>query len=436
MEGGPDGPPRERGLIRDDSRNHRSFRLVGPLGLSFAKARHEFFQALASLDAVAKIQRFEPESDEVLRDRLVKSEVLRVKARIWLAGTLAAMLLVCGCGAPPMAYVLNGDSVKSLKEPDQAKLVSALDESFGTPAAPKLAPALRKVLQQGSDPANWVIKGDDAKLTAGANSYRKLCMHCHGLSGDGNGPTAKFLLPLPRDYRKGLFKFTSTDQSSLPTRDDLLRTLKSGIAGTSMPSFALFDPAEISNVLDYVILLSIRGQTESFVVAEAESGTGEIDAEAVEINARSLVNRWAIADSKVVRAKVPRVSPDAESIERGRKLFLSERAQCTKCHGKKGLGDGLASDPNADPKDTKDSWGNQAKPSNLTLGVFRGGGRPIDVFRRLHSGIKGTPMPAQSTNFQDDKDLWDLVNFVLYLPYHESVLSAQTDTTESKASGT
>ena len=40
--------------------------------------------------------------------------------------------------------------------------------------------------------------------------YRKNCLHCHGVSGAGDGPTAPFLYPLPRDYRKGIFKFTST----------------------------------------------------------------------------------------------------------------------------------------------------------------------------------------------------------------------------------
>ncbi len=46
--------------------------------------------------------------------------------------------------------------------------------------------------------------------------YRRHCLHCHGVSGAGDGPTAPFLYPRPRDYRKGLFKFTSTP--SAPSR--------------------------------------------------------------------------------------------------------------------------------------------------------------------------------------------------------------------------
>src|SRR5262245_41049436 len=328
-----------------------------------------------------------------------------VNARRFLVLALLGGGLLSGCGAPPMNYVLSEDSKSKLDGASQEKLAAALEEYFGTPTAPKIPESLKKVL-----------KADEAGIAQGAASYRRLCMHCHGLSGDGNGPTARFLLPLPRDYRRGIFKFTSTDQSSNPTRDDLLHTLKTGIPGTSMPSFSLFDQQEIDNVLDYILLLSIRGQTEGFVVSELESGGASINREAVDEQATVVARRWVGTDAKVVKPKVARVDATAESIDRGRKLFLSERAQCTKCHGKTGLGDGLLNDPNADPKDTKDSWGHQARPANLTLGVYRGGGRPIDLFRRMHSGIKGTPMPAQSTNLKDD-EIWDVVNYIRTLPF-------------------
>jgi mono/diheme cytochrome c family protein len=318
---------------------------------------------------------------------------------------ILAGISLAGCGAPPMNYVLSEDTTQKLAGENQTKLASALEEYFGTPSAPRIA-----------EPLKAVLKGDDHALARGAESYRHLCMHCHGLSGDGNGPTARFVLPLPRDYRRGIFKFTSTDASAYATRDDLLRTVKDGIAGTSMPSFALFDQQEIENILDYVILLSIRGQSEVFVVSEVDTGGAEINRDLVDEQATIVARRWVGTESRVVKPKVARADVTADSIDRGRKLYLSERSQCTKCHGKEGLGDGLMNDPSADPKDTKDSWANQARPANLTIGVYRGGGRPIDLFRRIHSGIKGTPMPAQSTNLKDD-EIWDLVNYVKALPY-------------------
>src|SRR5262245_30669266 len=348
-----------------------------------------------------------------MKDHLVRTEVLRVKSGLWITIIAVCGCLAPGCGAPPANYVLS-ESAQKLPAESQQKLAAALEEYFGTPTNPKIPEPLQKV-----------IKSDEAGIKQGASSYRRLCMHCHGLSGDGNGPTARFLLPLPRDYRRGIFKFTSTDQSSNPTRDDLMHTLKTGIPGTSMPSFSLLSQQEVENILDYVLVLSIRGQTEGFVVSEIESGGAAINREAVDEQAMVIARRWVGTEAKVVKPKVARVDATQESLDRGRKLFLSERAQCTKCHGKTGLGDGLMNDPNADPKDTKDSWGHQARPANLTLGVYRGGGRPIDLFRRMHSGIKGTPMPAQSTNLKDD-EIWDLVNFVKVLPYVESASSGNS----------
>lgn len=358
-------------------------------------------------------------------DHLLHRETLRVKVRIQFAVLAAGALLASGCGAPPMDYVLSEDTNQAMNPADQEKLAAALDAFFGTPTAPKLAEPLTRVLK---------AKSED-ELAKGAVSYRRLCMHCHGLSGDGAGPTAKFVLPLPRDYRKGIFKFTSTDSQSGPTRDDLLHTLQTGIPGTSMPSFALFDQQEVENILDYVILLAIRGRTETGIKQAVDAGVGEIDAESVAAEAAVNANAWVSAQSKTIKPKAPRTEPDLASIRRGKELFLSDRAQCRKCHGDRALGDGLMNQPNVDPKDTTDTWGNQARPANLTLGVYRGGGRPIDLFRRIHSGIKGTPMPAQFTNLTKDEEIWDLVNFVMYLPYDDSVLSAKAQEEKKHGEG-
>ena len=64
--------------------------------------------------------------------------------------------------------------------------------------------------------------------------YRQHCVHCHGINGDGAGPTASFLTPYPRDYRKGIYKFKSTQRGNRPTTADLERTLRQGIPGTAI----------------------------------------------------------------------------------------------------------------------------------------------------------------------------------------------------------
>ena len=48
----------------------------------------------------------------------------------------------------------------------------------------------------------------------GSKHFRLHCLHCHGLTGDGRGPSGKWLNPHPRDYRQGLFKFQSVNQAA------------------------------------------------------------------------------------------------------------------------------------------------------------------------------------------------------------------------------
>jgi mono/diheme cytochrome c family protein len=41
---------------------------------------------------------------------------------------------------------------------------------------------------------------DEASIAAGAKSYAKYCVACHGASGHGDGPAAAGLKPPPRDF--------------------------------------------------------------------------------------------------------------------------------------------------------------------------------------------------------------------------------------------
>lgn len=92
--------------------------------------------------------------------------------------------------------------------------------------------------------------------------YRRHCVHCHGVTGDGTGPTAAFLNPYPRDFRAGLYKFKSTPRAERPTDEDLRGILLDGIPGTAMPSFRLLKEDEIAALVDYVKYLSVRGEFE------------------------------------------------------------------------------------------------------------------------------------------------------------------------------
>jgi Cytochrome C oxidase, cbb3-type, subunit III len=129
-------------------------------------------------------------------------------------------------------------------------LEATLLELFGTPKEPRV--------NEIDDQLKEMLKLEDEHLERGSRLYRVHCLHCHGVAGNGRGPTAPFVNPHPRDYRLGKFKFTSTKGGNerKPRRADLLRTLREGIESTSMPSFGLLPEDELEDLVSYVIHLS------------------------------------------------------------------------------------------------------------------------------------------------------------------------------------
>ena len=145
----------------------------------------------------------------------------------------------------------------------QQAIADILDAMFGTPDEPFALPEtgldLRK-LKMAAGPV-W---SDQAGGKHGL--YRRNCAHCHGISGDGIGPTAFILNPYPRDYRPGVYKFKSTFNPNEPTDEDLHHTLMDGVPGTAMPAFSVLPPDEVAALLEYVKYLSMRGQMETALV--------------------------------------------------------------------------------------------------------------------------------------------------------------------------
>ena len=61
-------------------------------------------------------------------------------------------------------------------------------------------------------------------------------------------------------------------------------------------------------------------------------------------------------------------------------------------------------------------WGAQTRAADLTSGMFHGGNRPDDIYRRIYSGINGTPMPAFDAKLADQPELfWHLVHYVQFI---------------------
>lgn len=301
-----------------------------------------------------------------------------------------------------------------LSDKDRQTIEETLQKIFGTPAEPT-------VNVKDEEELIAALKLDKETLAKGSVLYRRQCMHCHGISGDGRGPTGPWVNPTPRDFRQGYFKFISTATrvgDRKPRREDIRRTLDRGIEGTSMPSFGLMEDHEKEEIVSYVIHLSLRGEAEiqtmmPLLKQEALDGTV---AEKVQDMAALFLKAWADSDKEGIEPSPYPYSDKKEelaaSIQRGYKLFTDPRGagSCIGCHV----------DFGRQAPFRYDFWGTMVRPANLTSGVYRGGRRPLDLYWRIRGGIRPSNMPAADLKVDKANKIdqyWDLVNFLQTLPY-------------------
>jgi mono/diheme cytochrome c family protein len=311
-----------------------------------------------------------------------------------------------------------------LNEEQSASIDAALAELFGTPNEPKLPADLPRLAELCDLAALQQAAGPVASHEVGVvhGLYRRHCARCHGVTGDGRGPTALYQAPYPRDYRRGVFKWKSTYRDAAPTAADLDRVLEHGVPGTAMPSFRLVSQEERDILRQYVIYLAVRGQIErtlvDFVANELPGDeplafNGELRDEIVADRLAPIVDAWADADSQTVAPPADFEAIVGSQVDLGRELYHSERAGCYKCHGREGEGGAVAG---KDFEVDYDVWNRDRlllKPSaeiaallkrdlpvrtstpRLLVGETpRGGADSVDLYRRVHQGVAGTPMPA------------------------------------------
>lgn len=200
--------------------------------------------------------------------------------------------------------------------------------------------------------------------------YLRNCQSCHGTCGDGNGDYAPTLRIKPRDFASGVYKWRSTPTGSLPTDEDLLRTLSRGVPQSGMPAFA---------------------------------GMPEKDRRAVIAYIKSLSSRF---DSEPVEKPIPIPSEPAvtlESMKKGRLAY--ERMGCTACHGAAGNGRGPLA------LSLTDDDGHPIRPADLTGSAWKGGCQGEDIYRSIVTGLDGTPMPSFEKQLSPD-EAWAMVHYI------------------------
>lgn len=208
-------------------------------------------------------------------------------------------------------------------------------------------------------------------MANGAETYKALCLRCHGEKGDGHGPIAWYLDPYPRDLTKAGF-------INSKSMERLTNSVKNGVAGTSMPAWGrMLNDAQVQAVLQHVY----------------DTYTKEKRREVKPLKAPD---------------KNP-VAMSAESVSRGEAAFIN---RCSGCHGRKADGKGPNS-PDILPR-----------PRNLRNTAFVESVSDRRLFESILYGVQGSAMPSWIDYGLSQNDVGDLVNFVRSMNQKSPVRSA------------
>lgn len=220
---------------------------------------------------------------------------------------------------------------------------------------------------------------DFTLFSQGKYVYEKNCVVCHGDKGDGKGTMGITLDLRPRDFRSGIFKYKSTGGDSLPTTEDLFRTVSNGITGTAMPIFSHLPERDRRAVVEYIKFFSSRW------------------------------NNPKNYGKPLPRAVSPDWMDDGDKLKaqraKGAELFA---VTCAPCHGPTGEGNG----PNA--TQLVDMWNFPIKPGNLRAEQLRQGQEMPDWYRVISQGIGGTPMPVFGESLTEEQR-WQIVAYLQQL---------------------
>ncbi len=209
----------------------------------------------------------------------------------------------------------------------------------------------------------------DELLALGEKTYMRECSTCHGVEGDGEGPGAYILSEKPRNFQLGTYKFRSTPNGEVPLPEDLFDTISNGIVGNgaAMPAFASLSEQERWGLVHYVMQLG---------------GIEEEEPEAIEVPAEPEITEARLAS--------------------GAEVYT--RLKCAACHGDDGWGDGPSS------LTLKNDAKERVYPTNIAIGIFKGGTSGENLYKRIATGLDGSPMPSYAAEASPE-EIWDVVHY-------------------------
>jgi cbb3-type cytochrome c oxidase subunit III len=218
----------------------------------------------------------------------------------------------------------------------------------------------------------WVARAIVEAQPRGKAVYDAHCVECHGAGGKGDGASAAFLVPRPRDFTNGKYKIRSTETGTMPSDDDLIASVRRGLYATAMTGWdRILSDGEITDVVQYVKSLSPQFASQPPVPVAIGEG----------------------------------LPTSPASVARGLQVY--DKLQCGKCHGSDGRGTGAMTTA------FEDDWRMPLRAADLTEPwTFHGGATSRDIYLRFRTGMSGTPMPSFA-DAASDAEMWDLANYVV-----------------------
>lgn len=206
-------------------------------------------------------------------------------------------------------------------------------------------------------------------LSLGKKTYMRECVTCHGAEGDGEGPGAYILSEKPRNFQLATYKFRSTPSGDVPLPEDLFKTITNGLIGNgaAMPAFASLSEEERWGLVHYIIQLG---------------GIEEEEPEGIEVPPEPEITEARLANGAVVYT----------------------RLKCATCHGDDGWGDGPSS------LTLKNDAKERVYPTNIAIGIFKSGTSGEELFKRIATGLDGSPMPSYADEASPE-EIWDVVHY-------------------------
>ena len=243
-----------------------------------------------------------------------------------------------------------------------------------------------------------------ATLSNGRQMYVRQCMACHGLEGDGRGPSSPGLRPAPRDLREAKYKFIRMEEGDLPTDEMLYEIVRGGLHGTAMLPWDIQDDA-MYDIINYIKMFS--PEDEGWRDPENEIGT------------------------PLVFSEDPWTEKAEEGIKRGKHVYHAV-ANCQSCHPafatKEYIHSAFVAE-NKKPEFRDDGYYAARQVTEYSVNGVEQTNLPPDytwnpmrtvksgpeakknLYRVIGAGVNGTAMARWKGTLEDD-DLWAVAYYV------------------------